>query len=268
MLQIKIPDSRVVKSTVKAILKNRRIAAGVAGIIPLFIYLVLISLYGVFATLFIGQPIIAVCIASVMGLFLFLPVLLGALRFFWRMAEGLDEPVNDVFYYFTSRFLYKRAMKSILFLIFKCAAGMFLCMLPYLIVTVLSNSWIYRFLGTEIPLWVAGLALVQAFLRLVGIIIGIVVISRYYLFAALVVMDDKMLLLEAMHASVTVSKRSAVHFISLGVSLFGLMILSLFLLPVFYTAPVFFTAYAVHARFAIVNYNQNVDRKRTEQYTF
>ncbi len=267
MFQLKIPDSQVVKSTVKAVLKNRRISAGIVGLFPYLVYLVLVSLYGVFAMLLIGHRLTAVCIAVAIGVFLLLPVVLGAVRWFWRVADGCEDAVTDVFYYFTSFFLYKRALKCIFLLIFKCFTAMFISLLPFFVISLLSASWIYQFLGAEIPLWVAGLALVQAFLRLVGIIAGLAVISRYYLFPVLVVTDDNMLLLEAMHISVVVSKRSVVYFIALLISLVGYMLLSLFVAPIFYTAPIFFTAYAVHSRFALVNYNQNLDRLKKEQYT-
>lgn len=267
MLGLRIPDSQVVKSNVKAVLKNRRIAAGIVGIFPYLIYLVLVSLYGVFAMLLIGRRLTAVSVAVVIGLFLLLPVVLGAIRWFWRVADGCEDAVTDVFYYFTSLFLYKRALKCIFLFMFKCLMAMLISLLPYFVITLLSNSWIYQFVGTEIPLWVAGLALVQAFLRIVGIIAGLVAISRYYLFPVLVVTDDNMLLLEALHISILVSKRSAVYFLALVISLVGYMLLSLFMVPIFYTAPIFFTAYVVHARFAIVNHNQNLDRLKKEQYT-
>ena len=268
MLQLKIPDTYVVKNTVKATLKDRRISAGIAGSIPYVMYLVLMSMYGVFALLLTRNMLILTAVLSAVGMFIFLPVFLGVLRWFWRMAEGCDDPVSEIFYYFTSFFLYKRAVKCILFLTFKCAAGLFVCLLPYFVVNVLSNAWIYQFLGTEIPLWVAGLAVVEAFLRLVGIIIGIFVISRYYLFPARVVMDDNTLLLEAMHSSAVVSKRSFSYFFSLALSMLGWIIISVFMIPIFYTAPLFFTAYVVHARYAIVNYNQNIDKKKNEEYDF
>ena len=268
MLQLKIPDSYVVKNTVNATLKDRRISAGIAGSLPYVTCLVLLSVYEVVALLLSREKLILTAVFLVVGVFLFLPAFLGVLRWFWRMAEGLDDPVSEIFYYFKGFFLYKRAVKCILFLTFKCAVGLFVCLLPFFIVNILSNAWIYQFLGTEIPLWVAGLAVVEAFLRLVGIIIGILVISRYYLFPALVVMDDNTLLLEAMHSSVVVSKRSVSYFLSLIISMLGWIILSVFMIPIFYTAPLFFTAYVVHARYAIANHNQNIDKQKKDEYDF
>lgn len=268
MLQLKIPNSGVVKSTVKAILKGNRIPAGVVGTIPYLIFLLATAIAGVFAMLLTRVPLVADVILALLIIFLFAPCFLGAIRWFWRATDDCFDNPSEVFHYFSSFFLYKRVMKCVLFIIFKCFTAFFTCLLPYLIVTVISNSWIYKFLGTEVPLWVAGLALVQSFLRVVGIFAGLVVISRYYLFPVIFVMDDDMLLLEAMHISVMVSHRSTVSFIGLVFSFIGIIALSFLTVPVFYTAPILFAAYAVHSRYALVNYNQNLDRFNYRQYNF
>ena len=268
MLQIQVPSFRAVKSTVKAALKGRLISAGIAGIIPYFIYLFISAFAGIFSMILRHFDVLAVLIFAFFGIFLFAPVLLGSVRWFWCVTDGCEDSPLDVFYYFSSFFLYKRALKSILFMLFKCFTAIFTCLIPYLVISVLSNSWIYQFLGAEIPLWVAGLALVQSFLRVVGILAGITVVSRYYLFAALVVMDKNMLLLEAMHISVMVSRRSVSAFIALVFSYVGWILISFLGVPLFYTAPMFFAAYAVHSRYALVNYNQNLNRFKNEQFTF
>lgn len=268
MLQIQVPSSRAVKSTAKANLKGRFITAGVAGMIPYFIYLFIATVIGIFSMLLRHYDLVSIALIILFGIFLFAPVLLGAVRWFWRLTDDCEDSPQEVFYYFSSLTLYKRALKSTLFLALKCFTAIFTCLIPYLVVSVLSNSWIYQFLGAEIPLWVAGLALVQSFLRVVGILSALAVISRYYLFPALVVMDEDMLLLEAMHISVMVSRRSVSAFIALVLSLLGWIILSFIALPLFYTAPLFFTVYAVHSRYALVNYNQNLDRFKKEQFIF
>lgn len=268
MLQLKIPSSKVVKSTVKATLKGYRIPAGIAGVIPYIIYLLVVTIVSVFSMLLTNKLILIGAIFAVLLVFLFAPIFLGAIRWFWRATDGLKESPAAVFYYFSSRFLYKRALKCVLFLIFKFFTAFLTCLLPYFVISVISNSWIYQFLGAEVPLWVAGLALVQSFLRVVGIMAGIVVISRYYLFPALAVMDDNMLLLEAMHISVMVSRRSVTAFIGLAISFIPLALVSLLALPMFYTAPIFLAAYAIHSRYAVVNYNQNLDNYNKQDFTF
>ncbi|MBO5852189.1 MAG: hypothetical protein J6Q74_00035 [Clostridia bacterium] len=266
MFHIRIPNSRVVKSTVRATLKGRFIPASIAGLLPYFVYLVIASVAGVFSMLLTDRLVLVAVIFALFGIFVLSPVTLGAVRWFWRVTDECEEPPSEVFYYFTNLNLYKRAVKCVLFLLFKCLTAIFACLLPFILVSVISNSWIYQFLGTEVPLWVAGLAVVQAFLRFVGIIMGLAVISRYYLFPTIVVMDDNMILLEAIHISVMVSRCSVIAFVSLVFSLLGWVLLSFLAVPLIYTVPLFFAAYAVHSRYALVNYNQNLDYYNKQQY--
>lgn len=268
MLQIQVPNFRAVKSTVKATLKGRLIPAGVAGTIPYLVYLFISAFAGIFSMILRRFDAVAVILFAFFGIFLFAPVILGAVRWFWRATDGCEDSPSEVFYYFSDFFLYKRALKSALFMLFKCFTAIFTCLIPHLVISVLSNSWIYQFLGAEIPLWVAGLALVQSFSRVVGVLAAIAVVSRYYLFPAIVAADENILLLEAMHISVMVSRRSVSAFVALVFSYVGWILISFLGVPLFYTAPMFFAAYAVHSRYALVNYNQNLNRFKNEQFTF
>lgn len=268
MFPSQIPQSAVVKSTVKASMKGKEITAVIAAMTAVIAGIFLFMMASGLSVISNGKTGLWIIIVSA-ALFVLIihPVILGTVRYFWRLSSGADDSPAEVFYYFTSPLALKRALKAGLLMLFKCFTAIFTCLLPYLVVTVLSNSWIYRFLGTEVPLWVAGLALVQSFLRIVGIFAGLAVISRYYLFAAIVVMDDDMLLLEAMHISVMVSRRSVSAFLALAASLFGWIIVSTLALPLLYTAPLFFGCYVVHCRYALVNYNMNLDYYTKEHYS-
>lgn len=267
MFPSRIPTSSVVKSTVKSALKGKRIAATVAAIIPFFAYLLCYVLISGLSVILTG-PLVWIAVLTLAALFLFAvhPIVLGTVRYFWRLTDGAVEEPIEVFYYFSNFFLYKRALKCILLMLFKCFTALFTCLLPYLIITVLSEAWIYQFLGTEMPLWVAGLALVQSFLQVVGLFAGAAVISRYYLLPAITVMDDDVLLLEALHISVMVSRRSVSSFLGLIVSLLGWILLSFFTAPLIYTAPLIFGCYAVHSRYALVNYNLSLDFYAKDKY--
>jgi uncharacterized membrane protein len=57
-----------------------------------------------------------------------------------------------------------------------------------------------------------------------------------------------------------ISKHSSGAFASLILSFFGWFLLSLFGIPLVYTLPYFLISYVVHCRFAIVNYNLNLEQ--------
>ena len=268
MFPSRIPASPVVKSTVKSALKGKRLEATIAAMIPVFAYYLVLVLSEGFSYLLTGWLSIAsVGLTVLLIIVLVYPILLGAIRYYWRITDGVSTDPVDVFYYLGDMFRYKRALKSALLMAFKCFAALFTCLLPYILITLLSNAWLYQFLGTEIPLWVAKIELVKSFLRVVGIFAGITVMSRYYLFPALVVMDDGMHLLEAMHISVMISRRSVASFLSLVISVSAWMVLSLFVAPLLYTAPLFLGCYAVHCRYALVNYNLSLEFYAKDKYS-
>ncbi len=266
MFPEKIPGSNVVKSTAKASLFGKYITATVTALLPMFFYCILNMLYFCISSVIPRRfGVLIVLIAVLTAFAVLFPLLLGVVRFFWRLTDDLDEAPSAAFYYFKSFFLYKRAIKSILLLTFKVLTTFIPCMLPYYVTVLLSNSWLYRFLGTEIPLWVAGLALVSEFLKYAGIFLGSLILLRHYLFLAVVVMDDELLIYEAAHISTMVSSHSIGAFASLIVSLLGWVLLSFLIAPLIYTAPLIFSCYAVHSRYAIVNYNRTLEFYSKEQ---
>jgi hypothetical protein len=263
-----LPTAVAVKSTAKASLKGKNLKAGiVAATLTFAFFAVFFGVLGIlqFAD---GNFVLSLTVLSATYLLVLHPLVLGAIRYFWRLTDGADDPPAELFYYFSGFALYKRALKCILLMLFKVLVAAFICMLPYLIVTLLSNSWIYQFLGTEIPLWVTRLALVQAFLYVAGTLATLLVISRYYLFPAIVVMDDDMLLLEAVHVSVMLSGRTAGNYLGLLISLAPMMLLSFLVMPLIYTVPLIFSCYAVHCRYAIVNYNLSLDFYNKPDYNW
>ena len=254
-----LPNSVAVKSTAKACLNGKKLKAGItAAAISFAFFAVFFGVLGIFQ-LADGNFLLSVTVLLLTYVFVLHPIVLGAIRYFWRITDGADDPPAELFYYFSGFDLYKRALKCILLMLFKVIAAAFTCMLPYLIVTLLSNSWIYQFLGTEIPLWVTRLALVQSFLYVAGLLATLLVTSRYYLFPAVVVMDDDMLLLEAVHVSVMLSGKTVGNYLGLLVGLIPAVFLSCLVMPLIYTLPMILSCYAVHCRYALVNYNLTID---------
>lgn len=267
MLPLKIPTSRVVKSTVRSAFQGRIIPVSLAALTVVFSYYVAYLLAGAL-TVPSGTYGEIISVVSLLLMFCFIlgPVTLGAVRYFWRLTDGADEGPVAVFYYFSSLYRYKRAIKVLLIPLFRCAGVFIICLLPYGVISVLSNAWIYQFLGTEIPIWVAGLALVEAFLQVAGTFVALIVVAKYYLVPVIAVMDENLLVLEAVHMSVMVSRRSLGAAAGLFCSLIGWVLLSTFVIPLIYTAPLFLGCYVVHGRYALVNYNLSLDYYNKQRY--
>ncbi len=266
MFPEKIPGAMVVKSTARISLSGKYITAAVAALLPILAYYLLsITISCAFEVLPQKTGLYIGAAAVLLSVFVLFPLFLGSARYFWRLTDGLDEDPATVFYYFNSFACYKRSLKSAILLIFKFSTTFIPCMLPYFVTVLLSDGWIYRFLGTEIPLWVAGLALLSAFLKYAGVFVGLLLFLRHYLFVAIVVMDDDLLIYEADHISTMVASRSIGSFAALIASLLGWVLLSVLIAPMLYTAPLIMSCYVVHCRYALVNYNRTLEFYSKEQ---
>lgn len=267
MLPSKIPQASVVKNTVKTAISGKRLPAIFAALSAVFASYILYFFWsGMLFVLGESAAWLAIVTVLIMATFILAPLFLGVTRFFWRITAESDDGPCEIFYYFSSFKRYKRSVKLVLVLLFRGGCIVLACLLPFIIANAVSNTWIYQFLGTEIPLWAAGLELLKEFLKFSGIFLSFCFLLKYYLVPAVFVMDDDLLLLEAVHISVMVSRRSAGVFLSLILSLAGWILLSFLGIPLVYTAPLFFGCYAVHSRYALVNYNLSLDFYEKEGY--
>ncbi len=259
MTSFEIPNSRVVKITAKTALKNGIAESVVIGMLLLCPTLLSFILNNVISIMGEWTVPVTVALSIIFSVFISAPLLFGAVRYFWRLTDGVIDHLSSLFYYFQDKLQYLKALRLTFVIGWRVLTATFVCMLPYALVSVISGSAFYQLIGSEIPLWVPNLVLIRGFLYFVGVACSLLFISRYYLAPVLVVMDEDMLLLEAVHVSCMVSKRSLSSFFALVFSLGFWILLSLFFLPAIFTLPVILSSYVVHSRFAMVNYNLVVD---------
>lgn len=260
MVSFEIPNSSVVKSTARAALKGRWVEAIIVsclGMFSIFIIQLIFSAISMYA----GRALMYILSAVSIAFFIFLiaPLFLGIIRYFWRLTDSAKDDVSAVFYYFGSKKRYFRAVKLTFVLGWRVLGAIVLCMLPFAVTHMLSGTWVYSVLGQEVPIWAANFMFIEVFFFIIGVLCSILFVSRYYLAPVIAAMDEDLLLLEAIHISSMVSRRSGSAFISLAVSLFGWILLGALCLPVLYTLPFMIACYVIHARFAMVNYNLVLD---------
>ncbi len=252
----RIPGNRVVKQTARTLLRGKwliSVAASVLGLAGYMIMSVMQSFLAMFNTEITGR--VASLFGFVFYIFVLSPLFLGLLRFFWRLINFAEDGLGSVFYFFSNIGRYMRAIKLTLVVGWRIVTAVIICLLPYFAIGLVTGSGIYQFFGWEIPLWVPNLILIESFLKVVGIISAVIYASRYYLVPVIAVMDEERLLLEAVHISCLVSKRSGIAFLSLALSFILWLVLSFFVVPAIYTIPFILTSYLVHCRFVMVNYN-------------
>lgn len=260
MLPSRIPGVSAVKSTVRSMLKGRWPEAAAVGLLPVFCYyffnfsaaciLPLVKGFGQYA-------LIALLLLA--SLFVLLPLFYGVLRWFWRATDGADEDISSAFYYFKGIRVYIRAIKLTLIISFKVGVVFFICLLPFFAVQIFSHFLVYDTFNEALPVWSINISEFKSLFNTFGTLIATIISLRYYMIPVVAIMDENLLILEAVHISVMLSKKSLSSFFSLLCSNIGWFALSLLLLPTIYTIPFLIGCYVVHSRFAMVNYNLNVE---------
>lgn len=256
--------SNSIKNTAKTALKGNYTSAIISGLI--LVFCALINIYVSSLTEIFAGSIFSEISYLLMSVFLFFPLSMGVLRFFWRMILGCDDNPVSVFYYFSAKTLYFKAMKFFFAIAIKLIPIAIILFLPVLFVWLLSQSYFYEFLNMPIPLWSGNLSYAILFARTLATVILVMFALRYYAAPMLFVADEEIDAAEALHMSSVISKKTMLDFIYLIFSFAGWIILSVFAIPLFYTLPYLITSYAVHIRFIITEYNQHIENTAEQQY--
>ena len=261
MLPLSIPSSNVVKDTAKTIMKKRPLAS---VIICLFLVAVFFAnefiFSGMLAIVFGKRVLLKIAVAILLFITIFWPVFMGAIRYFWVAVEQKECGIDEVFYYFSSFLRYKKAVKTVTLLLLKVFLIGVVALIPCMVSSLFEHSWIYNTLKSDVPLWSANLQLITDFLKIAGIAVTFWLSLKFYLVPIVAVMDENLALMDAIHISEMISKQSLSAFSGLIISFLGWFLLSLLGIPIVYTLPYFLISYVVHCRFAIVNYNLNLEQ--------
>lgn len=202
-------------------------------------------------------------------LFICCPLFLGVLKFFWNLCEGTCQLPSSVFQYFTSCNLYFKSVKLFIFMFLKALPIILAFHLPAIAVWVISNSFTFEFFDIATPLWASNLEYILNSLNIAGGIATIFYLIRYHLAPVLLIADNSMEHFEALNMSAVISKKTNIDFIYLCLCFFGWGILSLFIIPLLFTAPYFLMCYILHVKYSVEEYNKYVERSiQLESPTF
>lgn len=259
-------NSRVVKITAKATLKNRFVSSVFSALSLIFCCFI-----GVFSTSYISLvvgDIVSTVLLLLYSFFLSVPLFFGVLRFFWRMLFSSNDNPVSVFYYFSEKTIYLKCLKLTLKLVLKAIIPAIILFIPVFGLWLVSKGSIFEMINVSIPLWTANLTYIFIFVRTLAIILLVIHMFKYYLAPLFFIADENMDLDEVMHMSTVISKKSSIDFSYLIFSFSGWIILSLLVIPLVFTLPYFFSAYTVHFRFAVAEYNKHVEETVNNDFSF
>lgn len=174
------------------------------------------------------------------------PLTLGITKWAYSVAHGESPRADEIFYYFTSKSLYARAVKFSFLLIVRLVVLIVLCMLPGLFVSICS-----AFID-NINFYIANLVLgIGMCLLIIGFIAALILINRYFLAPYLFVIDDEADPSRCIKASWAMMNGYVMKVIGLILSFILWFVLCIFVIPAFYVGPYVMISQAVCAKWLI-----------------
>lgn len=254
--------SKAVKNTAIITLKNNLLSCIISGLIIIFTYYscnMISSLFYYLKITFLSEIVFILLL-----FFIFLPMLLGLLRYYWRIILGVTDKPISVFEFFSDWSKYKKAINLQAVLLLKAfVRGIFL-FLPAILIKLISQEYFYEFFDLPMPLWVGNLLPVFNGLITFALVILLFIMVKFYLSPMLYIADENMDIDEAIHMSNIISKKSGIDFIYLCASFIGWIILSYLVFPLIFTLPYMLISYLYHTRFAVAEYNKHVESQKLD----
>ena len=259
-------SSKEIKATARGIISARM----VQSVLCVVIYLSVCFIGGLIQTFihYIFGDTVSQVFLWLYIIFLASPMFLGLLRYFWRMTFDSDDLPSSVFYYFSDKSLYHKAMKLVKVLAFKGIKIALLVFIPIFILWLITNTYIYDLFKVSIPVWTTNLNSIYNLVYSFSCILFITLFSKYYLAPILFIGDENIDPLEAMNMAKIIANKSYVDFIFLTFSFLGIILISFFVLPIIFTLPYLLVSYILHSFHAIADYNQYIKTKNDMNFGF
>lgn len=246
-----------VKTNAKLALKGNYIKAIFASCVLAFSQLILWLICSMISV--IGNVAAVITVSVLVNVFLISPLFLGLLRFFKRLAFGCNDEVVSIFYYFSDFRAYKRAMEFVLRLFVRVLQNAVVSFLPAIIVRIATMPFIYDLFDIKVPQFAANLWAAKNIFIFLGGVCFVLITLKLYLAPFLFVAQENKCATEAILMSGIIARRSLTSFVFLCFGMSFYIIISLFALPLVFTAPYFFAAYIVHSRYSVAQYNNHIE---------
>ncbi|MBE6761373.1 MAG: DUF975 family protein [Ruminococcaceae bacterium] len=259
-----MPSNTIIKTNAKTSLQNKWSAAISVGAIILSVfclYIVLLQLILIPITTIFNEVtalFIVIALSVVFAQLFGMPLLYGALRWFWFTSSDAEVRVSEIFCYLGSGKEYLRALSLSFRIFIRSSAVLFFCFLPSLVVTAISSPTTYSMFNSSMPYWASSVWALGNVLTIFGVVMSFVLLLRYFAAPILMINDPSITPHEALDLSVIITKNANGKTLSFVFSFFGWAVLSLLYLPILFTLPYFLVSYSVFCRFLINHYNRKI----------
>ena len=258
--------SKIVKITAQTALKGNILKTIFTVCVFLFCYFICNYSAGIFS--YTGNYTFTYILFTLMSIFIIAPLFLGLLRYIWRILFSANDNPILVFYYFSEKTKYIKALNFIFHFIFKAIPMAILIFSPTFVVWILSQKFIYELFDIATPIWTSNLNSILRILVVFAIVSLVFYMLRFYIAPILFVADEKSDVSEILHMSTVIARKSSLDFIYLISSFIGWILISVLVIPLIFTLPYILTSYAVHVRFAIAEYNKHIGNLNNNRGVF
>ena len=251
-------SSGVVKKTAKTALKGNYLKAVITATVYVFILIICIFCADLFS-MFLGRAVGVIWFLLLL-VSIIIPITLGYIYFNTRLIfTSVCEPLL-IAKYFSDRADYKKAVKFSVFIVWKTALTGAVLFLPAFITDLLASGKVFSAFSISVPVWTSGLWAISSFLKVTATVLLIFIMLKYYLAPFLITADEDMEPAEAVYMAKIISFRTKKDFIWLALSFILYIISCVFVIPLIFVLPLLSSAYTVHSRFSVADYNRNIDK--------
>lgn len=245
--------TKAVKSTALTTLRGNWSVACTVSMIPVFATIAVFIMGNLF-TLPFGN-IIADIISVAVFVFLAAPLWLGAVRVFWRMANGCKDSATETFFYFSCKKEYLRCLSFNLRLTVHCLITALIFFLPAIIVYIFTSGTFFEWFGVSMPVFLVNLRYLVYVFELAAVVLTIVHLIGLYLPAFLMVSNENMTAHECFVRGIEIGKYTKNRFFTHLLGFLGWIIFSVLFIPVIFTVPYLLMSYVVECRYNVAFYN-------------
>lgn len=261
-----VAGSRAVKQTAKEVLKFNYLDIVFALFIPLVAYFICEILLSFIS--FLNNNILFLVFRTLLSLFIVSPLILGSIRYVWRLLFGVREKTISIFYYYSNRAVFIKTLSFIVRLFFKIVLFALFLYIPATFISIISNQQLYSILGFDMPFWLGNLKNISYLFYGLGTVALPFVTMKYYIAPLLFVADEDIDPSEAIYMSKVIARGTISDFLFLILTFSGWIISCIFVFPTPLILPYLVVAYAVHCRFAIADYNKQVKEPKKDDMLF
>ncbi len=193
----------------------------------------------------------ATAVSLALTAFVYMPLHLGVMRWFWRFTGGVQDPVGQVFYYFGNRYTYGRALGFICSLGWRFALAGVIVYLPFVLVSMITGAELF---GPEVSTALSLLLPVTGMFSTAGAVLYVVYILRYFLAPWLLFSYQEQSVKQVLQQAAQMSKGYKSGLVGFLCTFIGWLVLCVFVFPLLYVAPWLLASSAVYGRYCINHY--------------